>query len=74
MLEEILKKYEIVMGLEVHAQLKTKTKLMSGADNVYGQGPNTAVSTICYGPTRSASSSQWCCSFDGDSHRFGIGV
>lgn len=49
MLEEILKTYEIVMGLEVHAQLKTKTKLMSSADNVYGQGPNTAVSTICTG-------------------------
>lgn len=49
MLEEILQKYEIVMGLEVHAQLNTKTKLMSGAENVYGQGPNTAVSTICTG-------------------------
>jgi len=49
MLEEILKKYEVVIGLEVHAQLKTKTKLMSAAANVYGAPPNSAVSTPCTG-------------------------
>lgn len=49
MLEEILKKYEVVMGLEVHAQLKTKTKLMSAAQNVYGAPPNSAVSAPCTG-------------------------
>src|SRR5438067_1429077 len=45
-LERILEKYEMVIGLEVHAQLKTKTKLMSAAANAYGEAPNTAVSTI----------------------------
>ncbi len=49
MLEGVLKKYEIVMGLEVHAQLKTKTKLMSAAPNAYGQAANTAVSSVCTG-------------------------
>jgi aspartyl-tRNA(Asn)/glutamyl-tRNA(Gln) amidotransferase subunit B len=45
----MLEKYETVMGLEVHAQLKTKTKLMSAAENAYGSSPNTSVSTICTG-------------------------
>lgn len=49
MLENVLKKYEMVIGLEVHAQLKTKEKLMSPAANAYGQGPNTAVATVCTG-------------------------
>ena len=49
MLDELLKKYEIVIGLEVHAQLNTKEKLMSAARNDFGKGPNTSVSTICTG-------------------------
>ncbi|MBN8555217.1 MAG: Asp-tRNA(Asn)/Glu-tRNA(Gln) amidotransferase subunit GatB [Deltaproteobacteria bacterium] len=47
--EKVLKKFEPVMGLEVHAQLKTTTKLMSAASNQFGSSPNTAVSTICTG-------------------------
>src|SRR4051812_48615637 len=49
MLEGILKKYEMVIGLEVHAQLNTQTKLMSAAKNAFGQGPNNAVSSVCTG-------------------------
>jgi aspartyl-tRNA(Asn)/glutamyl-tRNA(Gln) amidotransferase subunit B len=49
LMEDILKKYEVVIGLEVHAQLKTHEKLMSAAANAFGQGPNTAVSTVCTG-------------------------
>jgi aspartyl-tRNA(Asn)/glutamyl-tRNA(Gln) amidotransferase subunit B len=49
MLEKILQKYEMVMGLEVHAQLKTKTKLMSPAANAYGESPNSLVSSVCTG-------------------------
>lgn len=48
-LEIVEKKYELVIGLEVHAQLKTHSKLMSPSKNVYGQGPNTAVATVCTG-------------------------
>jgi len=49
MLESILKTHELVIGLEVHAQLKTKTKLMSPAGNRFGEGPNTSVASVCIG-------------------------
>lgn len=49
MLEEFLKTHEMVIGLEVHAQLKTSFKLMSPASNRFGQSPNTSVSTVCAG-------------------------
>ncbi len=39
-------KYEIVIGLEVHAQLLTATKLFAGDDIAYGAAPNTQVSAI----------------------------
>lgn len=39
-------KYEVVIGLEVHAQLKTKSKLFCADSTTYGAAPNTQVSTI----------------------------
>ncbi|HMV12700.1 MAG TPA: Asp-tRNA(Asn)/Glu-tRNA(Gln) amidotransferase subunit GatB [Nitrosomonas sp.] len=33
--------WETVIGLEIHAQLSTKTKIFSGASTVYGAKPNT---------------------------------
>ena len=33
--------WEFVIGLETHAQLKTKTKIFSGASTAYGAEPNT---------------------------------
>ena len=39
--------YEVVIGLEVHAQLRTATKLFSPAPVTYGQEPNHAVHEIC---------------------------
>jgi len=33
--------WEVVIGLETHAQLKTKTKIFSGASTTYGAEPNT---------------------------------
>jgi len=39
-------KYEIVVGLEVHARLLTKTKLFCGDSSVFGDEPNTNVSPI----------------------------
>lgn len=33
--------WEVVIGLETHAQLKTKTKIFSGASTAYGAEPNT---------------------------------
>ena len=40
------KKYEAVIGLEVHAQLSTKTKAYSSEENIYGAVPNTKTSPI----------------------------
>jgi aspartyl-tRNA(Asn)/glutamyl-tRNA(Gln) amidotransferase subunit B len=42
----ILDKYELVVGLEVHAQLLTQTKLFSGDSSAFGGEPNTHISPI----------------------------
>lgn len=47
--EEIRNKYEAVIGLEVHAQMLTKTKAYSNDINEYGAQPNTNVSVITLG-------------------------
>jgi aspartyl-tRNA(Asn)/glutamyl-tRNA(Gln) amidotransferase subunit B len=47
--EEIQNKYEAVIGLEVHAQMLTKTKAYSSDINEYGSHPNTNVSVITLG-------------------------
>ncbi len=41
--------YEIVVGLEVHAQLLTKSKLFCGDSIAYGAEPNTHVSPVTLG-------------------------
>ncbi|HEU4469794.1 MAG TPA: Asp-tRNA(Asn)/Glu-tRNA(Gln) amidotransferase subunit GatB [Flavisolibacter sp.] len=41
--------YEVVIGLEVHAQLLTNTKLFCGDATSFGQEPNTQVSAISLG-------------------------
>jgi aspartyl-tRNA(Asn)/glutamyl-tRNA(Gln) amidotransferase subunit B len=38
--------WDTVIGLEIHAQLKTKSKLFSGAATAYGAPPNTQTSFI----------------------------
>lgn len=42
-------KYEVVIGLEVHAQLKTKTKIFCNCPVDFGVEPNTNVCPICLG-------------------------
>lgn len=44
-----LDRYEAVIGLEVHAQLQTNSKLFSGDATVFGAAPNTQVSPITLG-------------------------
>jgi len=44
-----LSKYEVVIGLEVHAQLLTESKLFSGDATSFGAAPNTQVSPITLG-------------------------
>ena len=38
--------WEIVLGLEVHAQILSQAKLFSGAATEYGAEPNTQVSLV----------------------------
>ncbi|MBW3566748.1 MAG: Asp-tRNA(Asn)/Glu-tRNA(Gln) amidotransferase subunit GatB, partial [Proteobacteria bacterium] len=40
-MESATKEWEIVIGLEIHAQLATKSKIFSGASTAYGAEPNT---------------------------------
>ena len=41
--------FETVIGLEVHVQLDTRTKLFCGCPNAFGAPPNTHVCPVCYG-------------------------
>ena len=46
---DVLTKYETVIGLEVHVQLLTKTKIFCGCPNIFGSEPNTNVCPVCLG-------------------------
>jgi aspartyl-tRNA(Asn)/glutamyl-tRNA(Gln) amidotransferase subunit B len=39
--------YDVVIGLEVHTQLRTRTKLFSSAEVSYGDDPNHHVTEVC---------------------------
>ena len=41
--------WEVVIGLEVHAQLATKSKIFSGASTAYGAEPNTQACLVSLG-------------------------
>jgi aspartyl-tRNA(Asn)/glutamyl-tRNA(Gln) amidotransferase subunit B len=41
--------YEMVIGLEVHCELKTRTKLFCSCRNAFGELPNTNVCPVCLG-------------------------
>jgi len=47
--EEMRAKYEPVIGLEVHAQLKTKTKIFCACATTFGAAPNSQVCPVCLG-------------------------
>jgi aspartyl-tRNA(Asn)/glutamyl-tRNA(Gln) amidotransferase subunit B len=47
--EGILAQYEPVIGLEVHCQLLTATKIFCGCRNRFGDDPNTNVCPVCLG-------------------------
>ena len=46
---EVLAKYEPVIGLEVHVQLLTTSKVFCGCANRFGSEPNTNVCPVCLG-------------------------
>ncbi len=41
--------WEVVIGLEIHVQLSTKSKIFSGASTAYGAEPNTQACTVDLG-------------------------
>jgi aspartyl-tRNA(Asn)/glutamyl-tRNA(Gln) amidotransferase subunit B len=47
--EELNNKYQLIIGLEVHAQLQTESKIFASDSTVYGNLPNTQISAITLG-------------------------
>jgi len=47
--EKVLEKYDIVIGIEVHCQLATKSKMFSRSKNAYGDSPNSNIDETCLG-------------------------
>ncbi|MGI9070954.1 MAG: Asp-tRNA(Asn)/Glu-tRNA(Gln) amidotransferase subunit GatB [Bryobacteraceae bacterium] len=47
--DDVLTKYEPVIGLEVHVQLGTKTKIFCSCPVEFGAPPNTTVCPVCLG-------------------------
>lgn len=47
--QEIKDKYEVVIGLEVHAQLKTKSKIFCNSATEFGKEHNSQVCPVCMG-------------------------
>ena len=48
-IHKALEKYEPVIGIEIHAQLKTKSKAYCGDLNEYGHIPNSLTSAVSLG-------------------------
>ncbi|CAM2901795.1 Asp-tRNA(Asn)/Glu-tRNA(Gln) amidotransferase subunit GatB [Saccharomonospora xinjiangensis] len=46
---EVVESYDPVLGLEVHVELNTKTKMFCGCANLFGGEPNTHVCPTCLG-------------------------
>lgn len=44
-----MKAYETIVGLEIHVELLTKTKMFCGCKNSFGDAPNTNVCEVCLG-------------------------
>ena len=44
-----MSQYEAVIGLEIHAQLRTKSKIFCGCSTAFGAAPNTHLCPVCLG-------------------------
>jgi aspartyl-tRNA(Asn)/glutamyl-tRNA(Gln) amidotransferase subunit B len=47
--DDVLERYDPVLGLETHVELGTETKLFCGCSTVFGGEPNTQVCPVCLG-------------------------
>ncbi|MBI5339719.1 MAG: Asp-tRNA(Asn)/Glu-tRNA(Gln) amidotransferase subunit GatB [Mycolicibacterium rufum] len=47
--DQVIAAYEPVLGLEVHVELSTQTKMFCGCANRFGGEPNTQVCPVCLG-------------------------
>ncbi|MGB8505958.1 MAG: Asp-tRNA(Asn)/Glu-tRNA(Gln) amidotransferase GatCAB subunit B, partial [Mycobacterium sp.] len=47
--DEVVARYEPVLGLEVHVELSTATKMFCGCSATFGAEPNTHVCPVCLG-------------------------
>ncbi len=47
--DEVLEKYDPALGLEVHVELNTNTKMFCGCPASFGEEPNTSVCPVCLG-------------------------
>ncbi len=47
--DEVMAQYEPVLGLEVHTELNTASKMWCGCSTEFGAGPNTQVCPVCLG-------------------------
>lgn len=47
--EDVIEKYEPVLGLEVHVELGTQSKMFCGCNTVFGAAPNTQTCPVCLG-------------------------
>ncbi|MBT9527966.1 MAG: Asp-tRNA(Asn)/Glu-tRNA(Gln) amidotransferase GatCAB subunit B, partial [Rhizobacter sp.] len=43
---KLIRGYEVVIGLETHAQLSTRSKIFSGSSTQFGAAPNTQASAV----------------------------
>lgn len=44
-----MKEYDVVIGLEIHAELKTNSKVFCSCENAFGGEPNTHCCPVCIG-------------------------
>src|SRR5215207_3330031 len=47
--DEVLEQFDPVLGLEVHVELNTATKMFCGCSTEFGAEPNTQVCPVCLG-------------------------
>ena len=47
--DEVVERFDPVLGLEVHVELSTNTKMFCGCPTEFGAEPNTQVCPVCLG-------------------------